>query len=148
MMDSEPSMRQAGDDGDEDDSSDNSEELYAVYEGYAQTLRTWFVAYGIGGPVLFLSSDVLREQLVASGWAPTVSILFLMGVVLQVVLAAVNKTAMWGCYYGEIEPGFCGRWQHRTCCWVAKQFWIDLIVDVASLVLFAVGTGVVLLVFT
>ncbi len=67
MMDSDPSMRQAGDDGDEDDSSDNSEELYAVYEGYAQTLRTWFVAYGIGGPVLFLSSDGLREQLVASG---------------------------------------------------------------------------------
>ncbi len=39
---------------------------YKVYEEYSKTLRTWFVAYGIGAPVLVLNNDELRRAVVVS----------------------------------------------------------------------------------
>ena len=56
-------------------------------------LRLWLVAYGVGGPVLLLSSSEVTAKVVASGQAYLIVVPFLLGVPLQVVNAALNKPA-------------------------------------------------------
>ena len=72
------------------------EEYFKAYEEYSKVLRTWFVAYGIGGPVLLLTNQTLAKAIKASGQGKSLAALFLAGVALQVVLAALNKFSMWG----------------------------------------------------
>jgi len=43
------------------------EEYFKAYEEYSKVLRTWFVAYGIGGPVLLLTNETLAKAIKASG---------------------------------------------------------------------------------
>ncbi len=71
-------------------------EYFAAYEEYSKVLRTWFVAYGIGGPVLLLTNEALAKAIKTSGQGRGLAALFLIGVGLQVVLAAMNKFSMWG----------------------------------------------------
>ena len=73
-------------------------ELFKVYAEYSKTLRTWLVAYGIGAPVLFLTNETLARTFVKSPQARIVAFSFLMGVLLQVFLALLNKNVMWVCY--------------------------------------------------
>ena len=54
--------------------------FYKVYEEYSKALRTWFVAFGIGGPVLFLTQQDVSNKIVESGNARTIVLLFLIGV--------------------------------------------------------------------
>ena len=45
----------------------HKEDVYGeAFTRYENMLRTWFVAYGIGGPVLFMTQDSLRKALAAS----------------------------------------------------------------------------------
>jgi hypothetical protein len=115
-------------------------EFYAVYDHYSKLLRTWLVAYGIGGPVLLLSSDTLLAKVSSSGSAKSIAVLFLFGVALQVLLAIANKTVMWVCYYGEINPAYCSKRRYKYCEWISEQFWIDFFVDVSSMILFGLAT--------
>ncbi len=123
----------------------NGAEHFKAYESYAVNLRTWLVAYGIGGPVLFLNQSTVWSQLTAGGRAPVVAGLFLTGVCLQVLLATLNKTVMWVCYYGEVEPVNKAKWYYRWSEWLASAFWIDFLVDLASLAAFAWATTLVFL---
>jgi hypothetical protein len=77
-------------------------EFYAPYVEFAQTLRTWFVAYGIGGPVVFLSNDTALLALMKSGTLPRIGLLFLLGGGLQIIGALLNKHSMWYLYAGEV----------------------------------------------
>lgn len=117
-----------------------AESLFRAYEEYAKTLRTWFVAYGIGGPVLLLTNEKVQEKIAASGQARTIALFFLLGVVGQVVLAFVNKTALWANYYAELNPHLVTQKRYRFAAWLAEQFWIDFLLDVAALWLFAAAT--------
>lgn len=113
---------------------------YTAYEEHARTLRTWLVAYGIGAPVLMLSQDQLWKQLAATNSLPCIAALFLFGVALQVTLAAANKSAMWACYYGAINEEFEKTRVYRFGKWVAGLYWIDLVCDLVSMLVFAVAT--------
>lgn len=113
---------------------------YKVYEEYSKTLRTWLVAYGIGGPVLFLTNAGPRADLARSGMSRCIALAFLGGVALQILLAALNKTLMWANYYAELTPGAPEKWLFRNAAWLSEQFWIDFLVDIASLVLFGWAT--------
>jgi hypothetical protein len=113
---------------------------YAAYEEHARTLRTWLVAYGIGGPVLILSQAAVWQRLATSGSLRLIAGLFLTGVVLQVVLAAINKSAMWACYYGEVEPDFQYTWRYRVGRWLSERYAIDLLFDIVGMCLFAYAT--------
>lgn len=113
---------------------------FAVYAEHAKTLRTWLTAYGIGGPVLILGQDKLWNALKDAQLLNDVGALFLLGVALQVTLAAVNKAVMWGCYYGEDEPTYKETTSYKVAEWTSKQYVIDLLVDLASIILFAVAT--------
>jgi len=117
-----------------------SEEYFGVYKHYSSLLRSWFIAYGIGGPVVLLTNERVWDAVVHSGQAQCIGCLFLFGVALQVLIAATNKFIMWGSYYGEIHEEFqCSR-LYAVCRWLRRQFWIDLIVDIATMVLLFVAT--------
>jgi hypothetical protein len=119
---------------------DDGEGHYLAYLEHARTLRTWLVAYGIGGPVLILSQDSLWKRLMASGHLPRIATLFLIGVALQVFLAAVNKNAMWAVYYGTIEPSYKQTYRYKIGEWLSSQYTIDFALDLATMILFAVAT--------
>jgi hypothetical protein len=120
--------------------SEVGEGHYAAYEEHARTLRTWLVAYGIGGPVLILSQAEVWKRLAASGSLRLIASLFLSGVVLQVVLAAVNKSAMWACYYGELEPAYKSTRRYKIGLWLSERYLIDFLFDIAGMFLFAYAT--------
>ncbi len=117
-------------------------ELFSVYAEYSKTLRTWLVAYGIGAPVLFLTSDTLARTFAKSSQARTIAVYFLTGVVLQVLLAILNKHVMWVCYYAAENPAFQGKQARvvRWADWVSRQCWFDLLLDVGTILLFANAT--------
>jgi hypothetical protein len=115
-------------------------EFYAVYEEYSKTLRTWFVAYGIGGPLLFLSNEKLWVKITNSGEARIIGICFLAGVAAQVILSCLNKTLMWALYYGEVNPPSKRHKRYKIADWLSEQMWIDFAVDVFTLVVLAIAT--------
>ena len=94
--------------------SSNGDGYFKVYEEHMKTVRAWFVAYGIGGPVLFITQKEFATILVGSGSAKLVAVLFLLGVFLQVFVAVLNKWVNWGLYYYNAYPnetrgnGFAG----------------------------------------
>jgi hypothetical protein len=117
-----------------------SVEYFEVYAEHSRTLRTWLAAYGIGGPVLLVSNATAWSALGRSGQAGIICWLFMVGVAAQVFLTAVNKAAMWAIYYGELDPEFTKRWSYRASDWWSERLWIDVLVDWASIVLFALAT--------
>jgi len=75
-----------------------------AYLAFARTLRIWFVAYGIGVPVLILNQDKLLQKLLQSGHALGVARFFLAGVGVQILTAIVYKAAMWHPLPSRIRP--------------------------------------------
>jgi hypothetical protein len=120
----------------------DTNEYYQAYVDYSRTLRTWLVAYGVGGPALMLTNTRVGEALSQSGHARLVAALFLVGVVVQITLAAVNKTAMWICYFSDGDEETNEEWWCRAAAWLSTQYWIDLVCDLVSLTAFAVATWV------
>ena len=126
--------------GDDELLSDGGVSHYSAYQEHARTLRTWLVAYGIGGPVLILSQAEVWKRLAISGSLRVIAGLFLTGVVLQVILAAINKSAMWACYYGELEPSSQSTRWYQLGRWLSRQYIIDFFTDLAGMCLFAYAT--------
>ncbi len=115
-------------------------ELFKVYEEYSKTLRTWLVAYGIGAPVLFLTNERLSKALFGSGQTRFIASWFLTGVILQVFLAVLNKNLMWACYYREEKPELKSSYLFNCADRLSRQYWLDLLVDSATMIVFAVAT--------
>ena len=122
--------------------TDSASELFKVYAEYSKTLRTWLVAYGIGAPVLFLTNETLARTFVMSDQARSIALYFLAGVGLQVFLAVLNKHVMWVCYYAEDSPTFKAKhtWTTRSADWISRQCWMDVLLDVGAMLLFANAT--------
>ena len=120
-------------------SSDGAEHFEA-YSQHSAVLRTWLVAYGIGAPALILSQDKIWVALSKSGLLPRIGFLFLFGVFLQVSLAAVNKSVMWACYFGEITPSYKKTKRYRGANWLSERYSIDLACDIGAMVAFAFAT--------
>ena len=111
----------------------------AYFESYAEynrILRSWFVAFGIGGLAMFLVEDRLRAALTASGEARTVVLLFLTGVALQILITGLNKYANWYCYAGEDDAAYRRTATYRFWSGIARQFIIDVAVDLATAIAF------------
>lgn len=115
-------------------------EMYKAYEEYAKTLRTWFVAFGVGAPVLLMTNEALAKRIAAAPGLRQLLAAYCLGVAAQVIVAVLNKHIMWACYYGEIDSDF-----KSTCmCAVAEklssQYWIDAVADTITAALFAAAT--------
>lgn len=120
--------------------ADVAKEYFKVYEEYSKELRTWFVAYGIGAPALILTNDTISKAIKAAGASKCIAAFFLIGVSLQISLAVINKVAMWGMYYGAVESAFQTTRSYKFADWIADQFWIDILIDIITLISFAGGT--------
>ncbi len=116
------------------------DEYLKAYSEHAKTLRTWFVGYGIGVIVIFITKDRPWDALSKSGYAALIYILSFSGVFSQVLISQLNKIANWYCYYGEFRPAFQSRWQFKISKWWEEKFWIDCLFDFATLVCFGLST--------
>lgn len=125
-----------------DESNDQKKEFefYDPYAEYAKTLRTWFVAYGIGGPVVFLTNDAALRALTNSGKFAQMGLLFLIGGALQVFSALLNKHSMWYLHVAEIDERTKRRASYKISSWYADQGWVDVVLDSATIILFGWAT--------
>lgn len=114
--------------------------FYEAYAGFARALKTWFVAYGIGGPVVLLTNEKASERLLSSSSARWIAYCFLAGVVLQVVSTLLSKTAMWYLYSAELEPPLKLKWPYKASEWFSDCYWTELLFDLFTLVFFAWAT--------
>ena len=67
--------------------SSEAKAYFEQYWRYCSALRNWFVAYGIGGCVLFISDKAKIFQDLSAFTKAIVVIAFLFGVVAQILLA-------------------------------------------------------------
>lgn len=123
----------------------------SYFEGYAQfagVLRTWLIAYGIGGPVLFVTQSRLADKLSETCQARFIAILFLLGVFLQVIVALLYKGAMWYLYVGEEDVEMQKKTRYKISGWLSDAFWLELSFDLASIALFTWSTILILNILT
>lgn len=120
-------------------SKKKKDSYYSTYAEYNRALRAWFVAFGVGGPVVFLVNQDLGTKLSELDALMPVAILFLVGAAAQILVALINKISMWCHYYGEANRKFKGTCRYRAARWVGKQFWVDIILDIVSIVAFAIA---------
>jgi len=119
---------------------------FGNYAEYNKLLRTWFVAFGIGGPTLLYTRPELLEKLsdLHRSW---VIWAFLAGSGIQVFLAALNKYVSWQEYrllsLRAADPARRRNWLERSGDWISRQFWIDVLFDLSSMALF--GSSIILL---
>ena len=105
-----------------------------------RTLRTWLVAYGIGGPVLFLTRPELQAAIKISGRARFITLLFLSGVAVQVFNAFLNKWLSW--FRSELlwDPNN-RRWIHfRVADRLHRFYWFDIACDAWAITAFRWAT--------
>ena len=125
-----------------------SQSYFESYAEYNRILRSWFVAFGVGGLALFLLESPVRAALLASGQTRVVVILFLIGVIAQIMVAFLNKYANWYCYFGEDNPAFLRTSLYRFWSSIASLFWIDIILDILTVGSFLTTIGMLFDVFT
>lgn len=92
-----------------------TEDHWLNYVDYNKTLRTWFVSFGIGGPVLLLVNPSLLQALKAADRAHWVVGLFVLGCGLQTLTALINKTVSWYLYCGEHDEDTRRTWWYGRC---------------------------------
>lgn len=122
-------------------------EYYNNYAEYSKTLRAWLVAYGIGGPILFLTNTSISEKLSTSPDRAKIVCLFLLGVSLQVTLAFINKWCAWHLYAGENELRYRSTLRYRFWASINELSILDLALDAVSIGAFVWSTWLVLMVF-
>ncbi len=120
---------------------------FAAYLEYNRVLRSWFVAFGVGGPALFLVNPDLAKRLADSGHLPFIAGLFLGGAGSQVVSAVFNKISNWYVYRGSIDPQYLETRRYRFFSWFVLQFWVDITADLLSITCFGVATWLLLILF-
>jgi hypothetical protein len=123
---------------------DDEKTHFQNYAEYSKTLRSWLVAYGIGGPVLFLTNKDAPRKISESPHLSLIITLFVAGVALQIFLAFINKWAAWHMYKGAYQITYQKTIAYRVWDWINKQSWIDFLVDFGALVSFSVATWLVL----
>jgi hypothetical protein len=111
------------------------------YLEYNKTLRAWLVAFGFGGPALFIVNPTAQLKLFASPNARMIVILFLVGAGAQVIMAFANKVIAW-CAYRSFHLDEKACLPVRCIARLEHWFCIDVICDLASLVTF--GWSIVL----
>ena len=123
----------------------HKEDVYGeAFDRYEKMLRTWFVAYGIGGPILFMTQETLRKALVAAPNGRCIGKLFLAGLAVQVLESFLYKMCMWHLYYHEAEKDNRCRPLYVVSKWVERNCWIDIILDLSTIILFTIATVMVL----
>ena len=117
-----------------------AERSFEAYSHYSKTLRTWFVAYGIGGPILFVSNKDIAIKIAAAPEKSAIVYLFLAGVIIQILITFLNKWSNWAAYSLSLNPPMRLRKRDKLIIWLSDQCWIDMLIDLLTLVVFVIGT--------
>ena len=121
-------------------SNQNEEnDRYSVYEEYAKTLRTWFVAYGIGFPAVILSRKELFDSFKESSDFKLIISLFLIATALQIMISFLNKWAAW-IRHNYFSRGKQNSSSYKIADWYSNQYGIDVFLEVITFLSFAYGT--------
>ncbi len=104
-----------------------AKESFSTYLEYNKVLRTWFVAFGVGGPALFLVNEKIAQRLASAGMLRDVAAFFLIGVAAQIIGALLNKTTNWYVYIAAYEPDFRETRRHKCAEWYTHQSSIRLV---------------------
>jgi hypothetical protein len=120
---------------------------FGVYLEYNKILRTWFVAFGVGGPALFLVNEKIAERLASHSLLLDVAALFLIGAAAQIIGALLNKIANWYVYMAGYKESYQGIWQHRWSEKFMHAFWFDFLVDVTTILCFGAAAWMMLTIF-
>ena len=118
------------------DTGERPTDYYKVYEEYAKNLRAWFIAYGVGGPVLFLTNNEVASKISQSSIKAYIIWLFFIGVGLQIWISVLNKYVSWIIYAHDDETKQPLEWANR----MSRRVWIDALVDVMTIVAFGAAT--------
>lgn len=121
---------------------------YQNYAEYNRTLRAWFVVFGVGGPATLIVNRDLTAGLAEAGTLAYVVALFLIGAGAQVLIALVNKSASWYAYAAELHPEQAGTSTHRFWLWVNQQYILDVVMDLTSIIAFALAIWELFRLFT
>ncbi|MFO0945003.1 MAG: hypothetical protein U1D30_03515 [Planctomycetota bacterium] len=125
-----------------------ADSYYKVYEEYSKTIRSWFVGYGIGGPVLIFTNEKLQASIANSGYAKCIAVCFLVGAGSQVLLAVFNKSAMWVLYWCELDECRKSSCRYKIADWFGSQYWMDFLADLTTFGLFGWSTLTLFWIFT
>jgi hypothetical protein len=117
-----------------------AEGYYDAYSAFARQLRVWFIAYGIGAPLIALTNPAVAEAVRLSGYRKSIAFAFVGGVTVQILMAFLYKTAMWYLYAGEDDPTTKGTWQWSASDRFSEWYWAEALVDVVTLAAFSYGT--------
>lgn len=110
-----------------------------LYEEYNKSLRTWFLSFGIGAVVLLISNADLAAKFAKSPEKTSVVTLFLIGCAIQVAIAFVNKVCSWCMYNGDLNEEFTATRYYKIADAVNSWFWLDVLLDLATIILFGVA---------
>jgi hypothetical protein len=122
------------------------EGFYEAYASLSRTFRAWLVAFGVGAPLVFLSRDATIQWLRQMPDGAYVIVAFLLGVLVQVFLAWLYKLSMWWAYMEEMHSILKTSRRYRFADWFTSSYWIEGVVDLFSIGLYAYGTARLLLV--
>lgn len=126
-----------------------AKEYHSAYAEGSRMFRTWLIAYGVGGPVLFLTQGGICLKIINSGEAAMIVYLFLFGVFLQVMIALINKWINWILYaYADSSERKSSIKEeiYGFADIVSEQFWLDIAADLGSILAFGLATLKVLLI--
>lgn len=107
--------------------------FYGPYSHYNNLLRTWLVAYGIGGPAVLVTNKDLFQSVASKGHLAQIGWLFLGGVASQVLIAFINKISMWYLNYADENPTFKDTSRYKISFAVSEVFWPDILADITSI---------------
>jgi len=120
-----------------------AKEYFEVYWNYCSALRNWFVVFGVGGCILFVSDKAVIFKECNKPIKIAIVISFISGVVLQILLAMLNKWIHWYIYWGEENQDFQESLIYQIAECVSTWFWIDVLIDLLTIIAFGIATGCV-----
>lgn len=114
--------------------------FYEPYSHYNNLLRTWLVAYGVGGPAILVTHKDFFQDVARSGNLTQIGWLFLIGVAAQVLIAFINKIIMWYLHYAEGNDAFKKTRRYKIARALGEVFWPDIVADVVSIACIGIST--------
>ncbi|MEO0964924.1 MAG: hypothetical protein AAFY08_07370 [Planctomycetota bacterium] len=117
-------------------------EFWGAFANNARTVRSWFLAFGIGAPAIFVTNEGAAIALANSGYAHWVVALFLLGVALQVGQGLLSKHTMMYLFVCEGDPDRQAGRLHGLALWLFEAYWLDLVVDLLTCGLFIAATAI------
>jgi hypothetical protein len=124
-----------------------AKEQFANYSEYNKTLRTWFVSFGVGGPVALLINPGLLKPLKEAQDLAYAVYPFLFGCAVQILVALLNKYSSWYAYAAETHPPRKSRKLYKFWVWVSVQIWIDILADLLTVAAFGWAVFIVVITF-